>query len=111
MDTLVVLIRWEVWLFLFGLVGIVAMQLLTGRINTKGLFYGMRGDGSRYFSPERVQLLAFTLAGAGYYLLRVLENPTDLPKLSEAWLGLLGASNVLYLGGKAYSFLQHHSRP
>ena len=89
--------------------GVVAMKLLTGEINTSGLLYGRvsarkRGQ-DQYFSPERVQLLVFTLAAAFYYLTLVLTNPNPgaWPDVPKAWPTLLGGSNAIYLSGKAYA--------
>jgi hypothetical protein len=50
------------------------VQLLTGRINTEGLFYEIRRDGSRYFSPERIQLLLMTLAFSFQYQFEICKN-------------------------------------
>lgn len=99
------LIAWEVLLFLFVLYGVVTVRLLTGQINTKWLLYGRKQDDTLYFSPERVQLLVFTLGAASYYLSQVLFNaqPGTLPPLSAAWPALIGSSNAIYVGGKAYS--------
>jgi len=104
MTSLQTVVRWESALFLGGLYGIILVQLLTGRINTRWLLYG-RNNGLRYFSPERVQLLVLTLAGAAYYLLTVLQmpDPRSLPAVPNTWIGLLGGSNSLYLLGKAYT--------
>ena len=80
MASLQTVIRWEVALFLGGLCGLILVQLLTGRINTRWLLYG-RYNGQRYFSPERVQLLVLTLGGAAYYLSTLLQmpDPRSLP--------------------------------
>jgi len=91
---------WEVLAFLMGLFGAVCVQLLSGRINTRGLFTGQKGDGSEYFSPERVQLLLFTLAAAFQFLSGVLRDSSQFPVVSDSWILLLGGSHVLYLGGK-----------
>ena len=98
-----VLILAVVFLFV-GLFGTVAIQLLTGKINTSGLFYGVRRDRSRYFSPERVQLLIFTLAAALQYLSGVFQhhNSGTLPPVSQTWLALLTGSHTVYLTRKAY---------
>jgi hypothetical protein len=90
--------------FVGALFGIVAIQLLTGRLRTRYLLHGVRSDGSRYFSPERVQLLVFTLAAAFNCISDVLNNPHagTLPKISEGWVALLGGSQAIYLGGKSY---------
>ena len=91
MPGLAQLIQWELVLFVLALAGIVALQLLTGQINTGGLFYG-RISGRKhgedyYFSPERVQLLVFTLGAALYYLTQVLSNPQPgtFPPVPDAW--------------------------
>jgi hypothetical protein len=120
------IIAWEVQLFLLALFGIVVTQLLTGRISTKNLLYGRMNDAgdpivgadgvtkslkkkedTLYFSPERVQLLLFTLGAAFYYLTQVLNNPNPgtFPPLPLSWPAVIGGSNAIYLGGKAYSRL------
>jgi hypothetical protein len=119
------IVAWEVQLFLLALFGIVAMQLLTGQISTKNLLYGRKNDTGElipgpagltqcrkkndtlYFSPERVQLLLFTLGAAFYYLTQVLNNPNPgtFPPLPTSWPAVIGGSNAIYLGGKAYSRL------
>jgi hypothetical protein len=119
------IVTWEVQLFLLALFGIVVMQLLSGQINTKNLLCGRKNDTGEpivgpdgqtrglkkedtlYFSPERVQLLLFTLGAAFYYLTQVLNNPNPgtFPPLPTSWPAVIGGSNALYLGGKAYSRL------
>lgn len=106
MAQLVTLLKWEILVFLGALAAAVAIQLLTGQINTSGLFRadtdGGKGD---QFSPARLQLLVLTLGAASYYLSQVLANPTPgrFPPIPETWPVLLGGSNLLYLGGKAYA--------
>jgi hypothetical protein len=115
----------EVQLFLLGLFGIVAMQLLTGQISTKNLLFGRKNDtgdpivgadgqikgrkkdDTLYFSPDRVQLLLSTVGAAFYYLTQVLNNPHPgtFPPLPDSWPAVVGGSNAIYLGGKAYSRL------
>ena len=120
------IIAWEVQLFLLALFGIVVMRLVTGQISTKNLLYGRMNDtgdpivgadglthgmkkkeDTLYFSPERVQLLLFTLGAAFYYLTQVLNNPNPgtFPPLPQSWPAVIGGSNAIYLGGKAYSRL------
>ena len=125
MPDIVQIVTWEVQLFLLALFGIVAMQLLSGQISTKNLLYGRKNDTGEllprgtgkpvrrkkedtlYFSPERVQLLLFTLGAAFYYLTLVFNNPSPgtFPPLPDSWPALIGGSNAIYLGGKAYSRL------
>lgn len=109
MPLLALLMKWEIAIFLLVLAGLVASKILTGEINTSGLIYGRvsarkRGQ-DRYFSPERVQLLVFTLGAGFYYLTLALNNPSPgkFPDVPQTWPGLLGGSNAIYLGGKAYA--------
>ncbi len=120
MPTIAQLVAWEIKGFLVALFAIVAGQLFTGEINTKNLLYGRKNDADQpftdangvkrlksentlYFSPERVQLLMFTLSTALYYLTQVMnnQNPGKLPDLPNSWTATMGGSNAIYLGGKA----------
>ena len=104
MNLLIQLTRWEVLLFLLTLAGIVIFRLLTGEINTRYLLYGRKRNRDRYFSPERVQLLVFTISAAFYYLTQLLEvRAGKFPELPESWVAVIGGSNAVYLGGKAYA--------
>jgi hypothetical protein len=96
-------VYWEVLLFLTGLFGIIAFQLLTGRINTRNLLYGTKRNGEKYFSPERIQLLVLTLAAALVYLRSVLisRHTGQFPPIPKGMLQLLGSSNGVYLAGKS----------
>jgi len=109
MDFLLRIAYWEGLVFLLGLAGIVVIQLLTGAINTRYLLYGTatgrkESDG-RYFSPERVQLLVFTLGAAFYYLIQAATTAKSgkLPDIPDSWPAMMGGSNAIYLGGKAYA--------
>jgi hypothetical protein len=87
-----------------GLAAIIGYRLLTGQINTKYLLYGMRRDGTRYFSPERVQLLVATFSIAIQYLLNAAQAaPGKVPDLPAGSLQLLGLSHAIYLGGKDWA--------
>lgn len=101
----------SVTIFLASLFAVVAVRLLTCGINTAGLLYGMRREGStfdRYFSPERLQLLIVTVAVALQYLASVLESPTPhtLPPVPQELVTLTGGSHAVYLAGKAYMMLR-----
>jgi len=114
MEPLRIVVSWMAALFLATLLAVVFYRLLTGKINTKYLFYGLNSDGTRFFSPARVQLMIFTLWVGLSYLLDTYEtqvvhlppgtNPV-LPDVSTQTLALLGASHVIYLGAKVYSML------
>ena len=104
METLAIFVQIESWFFLAILALLVGYQMLTGGINMTGLF---DDKVTRGLSPGRVQLLVLTLAGAGYYLLLVAQQPPDgsLPSVPEEVLLLVGGSNLVYLGAKARSHL------
>jgi len=93
--------------WLLGLVVAVVLQIVTGRIRIGGLLASKDADGS--FSPARLQLLIFTVAVAARYLYAVLANPgqASLPSLPRGVVAALGGSQMVYLGGKAFSrFIQ-----
>jgi len=101
---LIWLAQWEVILFVGGLAATIFLKLLTGQINIQYLFYGRRNDGTRYFSPERVQLFIATIAIALQYLLNASHTASgNMPSLPNGTLELLGLSNAVYLGGKAWT--------
>ena len=104
MEQLIPFIRLEVWLTLGGLALVVAYKMLTGPINMRGL---LDDKVSGALSPGRVQLLVFTVVGAGYYLLLAIERAPSgkLPDIPEEVLLLVGGSQLVYLGGKARSHL------
>jgi hypothetical protein len=95
------LIYWEVLFVMAALFTVVVGRILTGGINTTGLLHGRKANGEIYLSPERVQLLLFTLGAAFQYTTSFLQHPTSFPEVSTTWLALLGSSHVVYLGGKA----------
>ncbi len=121
MPSIAKIVTWEVIAFLLALFGMIAGQLFGGQISTRKLLYGRKNDTGEpvynidgslkyrkrqdtpYFSPERVQLLMFTLGAAFYYLTQVMNNahPGTLPPVPSSWTKTLGGSNALYLGSKA----------
>ena len=105
----------DVFVFLGVLFAIVALGLLTRAINIQNLL--MAKHGPRRISPERVQLLIFTLAAALNYLNDVVhivaqnhEKLGKLPEVSNTWLVLLGGSHATYLGGKTFSVIRGKSK-
>ena len=100
------LVYWEGVILLGGFFGIVVWSLFTGKIRLNYLLYGDgRGRSEPFFSPGRTQLLIITILTAGYYLLQVIHDPTKFPEIPAAWVAALGASQAIYLGGKAQSML------
>ena len=90
----------EVRIFLVLLGGIVAFQLLTGRISIRNLL--RQKVGSKAPSPERIQLLMATILLSFRYLSSVAHaSPDSLPPISPEWLYVFGGSSAIYAAGKA----------
>jgi hypothetical protein len=105
---LVEVIKWEVLILLGGMGGTILMHLLTGSIEARNLLWGRRTDGTRYFSPERVQLLVGTIAIALQYLLTAAHTPSgEMPHIPDGALELLGVSNAIYLSGKGWNLFRN----
>jgi hypothetical protein len=109
METLVIFVRYEVWLLLGAFSFIVGYQLLTGKINTHGLLLGKHARNR--FSPARVQLLVFTLAGVASCLTQLLNHPTKLPEMPQELMVVVGEGNLFYVGSKARSWLFPRNEP
>lgn len=91
-----------------GFAGIVFWRIFTRRISLGGLLQGDSRNASgtsTSFSPGRAQMLTITLLLAGYFLAQLIGNPSAFPHIPDAALGVLGASQATYLGGKAYALL------
>ena len=84
MPDIVKIATWVGFAFLFALVGVVALRLLTGAIRTRGLIEGTNRAGSRFVSAARVQLLIMTIAAAAQYLGQLSGDPQRLPKSPES---------------------------
>jgi hypothetical protein len=95
MDMTLMLIRTTTWVFLVGLVLVVMYQILTGKIELKGLL-----QNGRDLSVNRVQWLMVTMLGALYYFFQTLANPTELPDLPRELLFIQGGSGLIYLIGQ-----------
>lgn len=94
---------------IFGFAAVVLLQMMTGRISLVGLLDSKDESGRATFSPARLQLLIFTVVVAAQYLHAVLVNPRQdsLPSLPPEVIAALGGSQVVYLGGKAFTaFIQ-----
>jgi hypothetical protein len=104
MTTLMTFARYELGSLLAILIGIVAFQMLTGRINTKGIISEKTRTGLGDISPARLQLLMFTGAFAFYVLAQVVKF-RQFPEIETKWLLILGGSHSVFLGGKGLSLL------
>jgi hypothetical protein len=105
METIVLVLRIEIWCFLIGLATIVFYGMLIGAINTKGLLHD-KGTASG-FSPGRLQLLISTTLVAFYYIGQAFSNKNtgQFPKIPTEMLLILGGSHTFYLGSKTVSLL------
>jgi len=104
----VTLAKWGGIILLGGFISVVLWKATIGEISLDYLLYGdaktYRGAGTTtFFSPGRAQMLLLTVMVAGYYLLRVIQDPTHLPDVPDELIVALGASHAVYLGGKAQS--------
>jgi hypothetical protein len=91
----------EIWFILIGMAIIVIFQLITGRINLKGLL--CEKNMANKFSPVRVQLLLVLVAVALYYLLKQFKDPTRFPMVHVDVVLVLGSSNLVYIARKYWS--------
>lgn len=99
MGLLVSFVRLEVAFLLGGLLLVVVYQILTGKINLRGM---LNDEETGNLSPGRVQLLAATLFGALIYLAQAATSRGQLPEIPPALVLALGGSNIVYLGFKAF---------
>lgn len=90
---MLVILRYELWLFTGGLAIIISYRLLNGAINTGCLFNTKGSDGS--YSPVRLQLFLGTLGFAIYYGYECYRSKRFVSV--PAGLAALGGSNVLYV--------------
>jgi len=112
MTTLQAAIRLVGLALVFGMAAVVALGILKGTINPRGLLSEKRGATSRRLSPARVQLLLATLAAATAYVSQAVTT-TDrghLPTLSGEWLAAVGGSNGVYLAGKVVTAFRDRAK-
>lgn len=105
METLGIILRYELLILLLVLIAIIAYKLLVQQINTNGLM--LDKTSGRAFSPGRLQMLVITLMIAVYYIFLVMdtEDTGRLPDLPNEFLIALGGSHAVYLSGKLYGML------
>lgn len=108
---------WEGLILIVGLFGVVFWKLCTGEIDLDQLFEGDSGqddeasdDETSYVSAGRVQMFVVTISAAGYYLLQVIQNPTQFPAVPSGLVAALAGSHAIYLGGKAQDMLSGRLR-
>ncbi|BAY90638.1 hypothetical protein NIES37_50260 [Tolypothrix tenuis PCC 7101] len=106
-------IQFEIWLFLVGLMSSVFFLIIKKKINLRGLLFDKTKN--QKYSPERLQLLLFTLIFVAYYLFDVRQNlntckvsslPCSMPQIRAEFLYALGGSNFAYLWSKLTSLIK-----
>lgn len=103
---LIRILRWEALGFVFGLAGLIALRMLTGRINLRNLL--RRKNPEAKGSPERVQLLLTTLFLCATYLKDALHGTGNaLPDVPPQMLYIFGASSAIYGSVKAWTNLKN----
>ena len=97
--------------FVTAIAVIFLLKLLLGKIPLSGLFTGDRRDGSEYLSLGRTLVFVCTVVIATSYVRKLAANTslTTLPDVSSSTLEVLGASQFLYLLGKARALLSNSS--
>jgi hypothetical protein len=97
------ILHFEALGFLYGMLAIVAYQMLTGRIRLSALLSRKGKTDPNQTNPERIQLLLATIATSASYLSEVRQSTsTNLPDIDNNWLYLMGGSSSLYLLRKAW---------
>ena len=91
--------RWEI-IFLITALGAVTLW----RLFNDGSFVGLLRSRDKSLSPARIQLLMVTVLTAMHYLLSTIHDPSHLPTVPLNLVGVLGGSQSLYLGAKAWDF-------
>ena len=106
MPSLLTLARWEGFILIGGFFAVVLWKILNGDIALDELFEGdVRGKTTPQTSAGRIQAFWVTLFVAYYYLVQVINNPTEFPDVPDSMVALLAGSHALYLGGKAQAML------
>jgi hypothetical protein len=90
--------RWE-FIILVTAYAVVTLWKLFQSQSFAGLIRA--SDGS--LSPGRIQLLTLTILTALQYLLTTLHDPSRLHALPPGVVAVMGGSQTLYLGAKAWT--------
>jgi sulfite exporter TauE/SafE len=89
--------RWET-IALIASFGIVTLW----KLFQSASFSGLLRSSDRTLSPGRVQLLVLTILTALQYLLATMHDPSHLPPVPADLVKVLGGSQFVYLGAKAW---------
>ena len=102
MDTLAIVMRYEVAFVVLSLALVIAYRMFTRQINTKELLQDKVGG--RGISPGRLQMFMVTFLMAIYFLVQV-GRTSKFPQIAHEYLFALGGSHLFYLGGKLQGLL------
>jgi hypothetical protein len=98
MQLIASLARWEIIALIVSF-GIITLWKLFQSASFDGLIRSSDGT----LSPGRTQLLVITILTALHYLLQTISDPSHLPTIPANLVMVLGGSQTVYLGAKAWS--------
>lgn len=98
--------------WLFALAALVAIGMLTGAINTRGLLREKADRRIGGFSPANLQLLLITLASAATYIKGLITSPDPhrLPGIPVVLVAAFGMSNGFHLASRVASAFKARAR-
>lgn len=92
--------RWEL-IILVSSFGVVTLWKLFNSASFGGLLRASDGT----LSPGRIQMLLLTILTALQYLLATMQDPSHLPTPPASLVMVMGGSQLVYLGAKAWTTL------
>lgn len=110
MPALAALTRWGLVVFLASFFGLIFWKLMAAG-GLSGLLSGDYYDSAtgslktQDVSAGRSQSLMFVVSIAVYYFIQILHSPSGFPPVPKAMLYVLGGSQAVFLGGKAYDLI------
>jgi hypothetical protein len=93
------MLKTGVGVVLLLMMGLVLYRMTTGRIRMAGL---LSDPTSGLITPDRVQMLVFSLIGAVAYLSIGLRHGAGMPIVDPELLFAYAGSHVVYVSAKAY---------
>ena len=100
MRSLQIAAQWELIILVVSL-GAVTLW----KVFQTASFRGLLRSGDSSMSPGRIQLLMLTSLTAMQYLLATIHDPSHLPTVPPDLVKVLGGSQAVYLGSKAWTAL------
>jgi hypothetical protein len=98
MTLLISFARWELIVLAVSFGAIIFWKLWQ-----TASFAGLLRSSDGTLSPGRIQLLILTVMTAMQYLVATIHDPTQMPTIPSTLVTVLGGSQVVYLGSKAWT--------